>query len=112
MSTSNFIELTLNLMWPRSVSTGNTTREHTLERCPNWALASAFFAPGTREAFSPGWCLQPGLKVPAQRLLRSAQWQGTFSPSWRHQLGLKVDLYSRLEPPTGTKSPPTFSPGW
>jgi len=25
----------------------------TLERCPNLALASAFFVPGTREAFSP-----------------------------------------------------------
>ena len=54
------------------------TREQTLERCPNLALASTFFAPGTREAFSLGWCLQPGLKVPAQRLLRLAQWQGTF----------------------------------
>ena len=28
----------------------HTTREQTLERCPNLALASAFFAPG-----SPGW---------------------------------------------------------
>ena len=25
-----------------------TTREQTLERCPNLALASAFFAPGTK----------------------------------------------------------------
>ena len=70
----------LGLAWPQG-----TTREQTLERCPNLALASAFFAPGTKEAFSPGW---------------------------RHQPGLKVDLYSLLEPPTGTKSPPTFSPGW
>ena len=38
----------------------DTTREQTLERCPNLALASAFFAPGTK-----GY--QPGLKVPAQR---------------------------------------------
>ena len=74
-----------------------------------WALVPVFFAPGTRETFSSGWCLQPGLKVPVQRLLRLAQWQGTFSPGWRHQPGLKVDLYSRLEPPTGTKSPLSFS---
>ena len=33
----------------------NTTREQTLERCPNLALASAFFAPGTKGPFSPGW---------------------------------------------------------
>ena len=26
----------------------DTTREQTLERCPNLALASAFFAPGTK----------------------------------------------------------------
>ena len=39
---------------------------------PNQALVPAFFAPGTRETFSPGWWLQPGLKVPAQRLLRQA----------------------------------------
>ena len=32
-----------------------TTREQTLERCPNLALASAFFAPGTKGPFSPGW---------------------------------------------------------
>jgi len=37
---------------------------------PNQALVLAFFAPGTRETFSPGWWIQPGLKVPAQRLLR------------------------------------------
>ena len=56
-----------------------TTREPTLERCPNLALASAFFAPGTKgpcptvvrgaRIFSPGWYYQPGLKV-------------TFSPGW------------------------------
>ena len=87
-----------------------TSREQTFHPRPKWALVPAFFAPGTRETFSPGWCLQSGLKVPAQRLLRSVQWQSTFSPDCRHQPGLKVDLYSRLEPPTGTKSPPTFSP--
>ena len=32
-----------------------TTREQTLERCPNLALASAFFGPGTKGPFSPGW---------------------------------------------------------
>ena len=37
---------------------------------PNQALVPAFFVPGTRETFSPGWWIQPGLKVPAQRLLR------------------------------------------
>ena len=31
-----------------------TTREQTLERCPNLALASAFFTAGTKEPFSPG----------------------------------------------------------
>ena len=89
-----------------------TSGEQTFHPRLKWTLVPAFFASGTRETFSRGWCLQPGLKVPAQRLLRSAQWQVTFSPGWRHQPGLKVDLYSRLEPPTGTKSPPTFSPGW
>ena len=33
-----------------------TTREQTLERCPNLALASAFFVPGTKGFFSPSWC--------------------------------------------------------
>ena len=32
-----------------------TTREQTLERCPNLALASTFFAPGTKGPFSPSW---------------------------------------------------------
>jgi len=32
----------------------HTTREQTLERCPNLALASAFFAAGTKGPFSPG----------------------------------------------------------
>ena len=39
------------------------TREPPLERCPNLALALAFFGPGTREAFSPGWRHQPGLNA-------------------------------------------------
>ena len=50
----------------------NTSREHTFDPRLKWALVSAFFAPGTRETFSPGWWLQPRLKVPAQRLLRQA----------------------------------------
>ena len=68
--------------WPGAETTG---REQIFHPMLKWALVPAFFALGARETFSPGWCLQPGLKV---------------------------DLYSRLEPPTGTKSPPTFSPGW
>ena len=39
-----------------------TTREQTLERCPNLALASAFFAPGTKGPFSPGLGDAPGIK--------------------------------------------------
>ena len=39
------------------VSSLYTTREQTLERCPNLALASAFFAPGTK-----GLPLVPGAK--------------------------------------------------
>jgi len=38
-----------------STEEADTTREQTLERCPNLALASAFFAPGTKGPFSPGW---------------------------------------------------------
>ena len=30
-----------------------------------WALVLEFFAPGTKNTFSPGWWLQPGLKIPA-----------------------------------------------
>ena len=50
----------------------DTSREQTFHPMLKWALVPTFFAPGTRKTFSPGWCLQPGLKVPAQRLLRSA----------------------------------------
>ena len=42
-----------------------TTREQTLERCPNLALASAFFAPGTKGSYPT--------------VVRGA---GTFSPGW------------------------------
>ena len=44
---------------------------------PNQALVLENIAPGTRETFSPGWWLQPRLKV---------------------------DLYSRLVAPTGSKA--------
>ena len=67
--------------------------------------------------------LEPGLKVPVQRLLRQTEVAGTFSPSWSHQPGLKVDFYSRLVAPTGSKGllpgsgcvrgwKVTFSLGW
>ena len=67
--------------------------------------------------------MRPGLKVPAQRLLRQTEVAGTFSPGWIHQPGVKVDFYSRLEPPTGSKGlllgrgyaggwKVTFSLGW
>ena len=100
-----------------------TSREQTFDPWSKWALVLAFFAPGTRETFSPGWWLQPGLKVPAQRLLRQTEVAGTFSPGWSHQPGLKVYFYSRLVDPTGSKGllpghgcargwKVTFSPGW
>ena len=57
---------------------------------PNQALVPGNIASGTRETFSPGWWLQPGLKVPAQWLLRLAFTQGTFSPGWSYQPGLKI----------------------
>ena len=67
--------------------------EQTFDPRPKWALVPEFFAPGTRNTFSPGWRLQPGLKVPAQRLLRQTKMAGTFIPGWSHQPGLKVPLY-------------------
>ena len=92
-----FIKL-LKCTWTGKLPVVNqsTSREQTFHPMLKWAQVPAFFAPGTRETFSPGWCLQPGLKVPAQRLLRSAQWQGS------HQPGLKV-----LQPlvPVGNTNP-------
>ena len=44
---------------------GPTSREQTFDPRLKWALVPEFFAPGTRNAFSPSWCLLPGLKVPA-----------------------------------------------
>ena len=56
-----------------SLTTRLTTREQTLERCPNLALASVFFAPGTKGPcptivrgagiFSPGLGYSPGIKI-------------------------------------------------
>ena len=54
------------------------SREQTFDPRQKWALVPAFFAPGTRDTFSPGWWLQLGLKVPAQRLLRQAFAGGDF----------------------------------
>ena len=42
-----------------------TSREQAFDPRPKWALVPEFFAPGIRNTFSPGWCLQPGLKVRA-----------------------------------------------
>ena len=50
----------------------HTSKETTFDPLRNLALVPIFFASGTRETFSPGWKLQPGLKVPAQRLMRQA----------------------------------------
>jgi len=40
-----------------------TSREQTFDPRLKWALVPVFFAPETRETFSPGWSHQPGLKV-------------------------------------------------
>ena len=79
------------------------SREQTFDPRPKLTLVSEFFAPGTRNTFSFGWWLQPGLKVLAQRLLRQIEVAGTFSPGWSHQPGLKVDFYFRLVALTGSK---------
>ena len=49
---------------PRAQPT-RTSREQGFDPRLKWALVPEFFAPGIRNTFSPGWCLQPGLKVPA-----------------------------------------------
>ena len=71
-----------------------TSREQTFDPRPKWALVPVFFTPGTRDTFSPGWWIQPGLKVPAQRLLRQTEVVGTFTPGWWLQPGLKVPTTS------------------
>ena len=81
----------------------DTSREHAFDPRLKWALVLEFFVPGTRDTFSPGWWLQPGLKVPVQWLLRQTEVAETFSPGWSHQPGLKVYFYSRLVDPTGSK---------
>ena len=40
-----------------------TSREQTFDPRPKWALVPGFFAPGTRDTFSPGWWIQLGVKV-------------------------------------------------
>ena len=47
-----------------SSTIGITIREQTFDPRPKWALVPAFFAPGIRNTFSPGWSHQPGLKAP------------------------------------------------
>ena len=56
--------------------TRHTSREQTFHPRLKWALFPAFFAPGTRKTFSPGWCLQPGLKVPCHCAERSSRTKG------------------------------------
>ena len=59
---------------------GLTSREQTFNPRPKWALVPAFFAPGTRDTFSPGWWLQPGLKVPPNGYCARQRWQGPLVP--------------------------------
>ena len=87
---------------------------------PNQALVSGNNAPGTRETFSPGWWLQPGLKVDLySRLVAptgskalvpasgvAQDWKVTFSPGWIHQPGLKVPPIN----PAGRLLPPRARP--
>ena len=40
-----------------------TSREQTFDPRSKWALVPEFFAPGTRNTFSPGWSHQPGLTI-------------------------------------------------
>ena len=68
---------------PKEETQAYTSREQTFDPRSKWALVPEFFAPGTRNTFSPGWWIQPGLKAPAQRLLRQTEVAGTFSPGWR-----------------------------
>ena len=56
------VHLFIRSMVPRRTC---TSREQAFDPRSKWALVPEFFAPGIRNTFSPGWCLQPGLKVPA-----------------------------------------------
>ena len=98
-----FFPSCMTFLYHTNIYVVDTSREQTFNPQLKWALFSVFFAPGTRETFSPGWWIQPGLNVPVQRLLRQTEVAGTFSPGWSHQPGLKVDFYSRLVAPTGSK---------
>jgi len=90
---SFFFSITTVILLPSiCLRTLATSRKQTFDPRPKWALVPEFFAPGTRDIFSPGWWLQPGLKVPAQWLLRQTEVAGTFSPGWSHQPGVKVYL--------------------
>ena len=85
----------------------NTSREQSFDPRSKWTLVLKFFAPGTRNTFSPGWSHQPGLKVYFYSQLVAPTgskcllpgcgcargWKVTFSPGWSHQPGLKVPLY-------------------
>jgi len=57
-----------------------TSREQTFDARLKWALVPAFFTPGTRDTFSPGWWLQPGLNVPATSVWRISRWEGPLVP--------------------------------
>jgi len=66
----SFLYKTIN--WTKSIYSSNrkphalmASREQTFDPRPKWVLVPVFFAPGTRETFSPGWWIQPVLKVPA-----------------------------------------------
>ena len=64
----------------RYIELSVTTTEQTLERCPNLALATAFFAPGTKGSPTE-------TKGPCPTVVRGA---GIFSPGWYYQPGLKL----------------------
>ena len=57
-----------------------TSREQTFDPRLKWALVPTFFAPGTRDTFSPSWCLQPGLKVSPNGYCARQRWQGPLVP--------------------------------
>jgi hypothetical protein len=58
---------------------------------PLLELLSVFNAPGSKGAFTPGWCLQPRVKSHIQRPLHGLRtFTPGFTPGWRHQLGVKV----------------------
>ena len=70
-------QIVLNYHWSASMElvlyVGLTSREQTFDPRPKWAVVPEFFGPGTRNTFSPGWWLQPGLKVLATSVWRSSR---------------------------------------